>query len=166
MAKTKVNAAAAANESVISAKVVSYRLGKINLSNGVLRRIDVTFDKDFPCFDDEGNKSTTNTLRYTLKQFIALVIKNRQEMSAPMNKITLASPDQSSTMLDCFIQMVTEDATYDIDAIDYKEGDTFEDGTVAEHDGYRYDIVGIKFAPIVEANYKPRTLNDALAMFK
>ena len=144
----------------INALVKSYRLQSTNFG----RIISVDFDQEFPAIADDGTDATTTSIRLTLKQLIAQLVNVRPEASDLLEKVNLATKANNPTLMQAFLKVILTDATYEIDSIRYNEGDVFEDGTVAMHNGYRHNIINVTFAPAVEAKIKPITLDDALAV--
>lgn len=143
----------------ISTLVKSYRLQSTNFG----RIITIDFDQDLPTIAEDGTDATTKSIRFTLKQLIAQIVNVRPEASDLLEKVNLASKGNNPTLMQAFLKVILTDATYEIESVAYHEGDVFEDGTVAESNGYRRNLVSVTFAPAVEAKIKPITLDDALA---
>lgn len=143
----------------IATLVKSYRLQSTTFG----RIITIDFDQDLPTIAEDGTDATTKSIRFTLKQLIAQIVNVRPEASDLLEKVNLASKGNNPTLMQAFLKVILTDATYEIESVPYHEGDVFEDGTVAESNGYRRNLVSVTFAPAVEAKIKPITLNDALA---
>ena len=84
---------------------------------------------------------------------------------AVIAQIRFAKDDKRAAMLSAFVRLITKDASWEVEAKRHSAGETFEDGNIARYDGYTYNIVGVTFAPAVEAKVKPKSVEDDLAMF-
>lgn len=130
----------------------------------------IGFDGELPAikFNEQTNTAEevkVSEITVPFRAAIAQLIAIRPELSEVYAQITFAKDDARPAKLAAFVRLITTDASYEIDAKEYKAGEQFEDGTVARYNGYSYNITGATFAPVVEAKIKPKSLEDDLAAF-
>lgn len=114
---------------------------------------------------DETSEVEVKEINISLRAFINQLIEARPEVAELYSQIKLARDEKKPGLMSAFIRLMTNSATYDIDAVRHSAGETFEDGTAARYDGYTYHIIAAKFANAVEVKLKPKSVEDDLAMF-
>lgn len=104
-------------------------------------------------------------IQLSFRAFVAQLIACRPEVAELYQMVQFAKDADKPKMLTAFVRLMTRDAVYDIDAVQYTAGQKFENGTIARYDGYTYVITAAKFADAVEVKLQPKSLDDDLAAF-
>lgn len=130
----------------------------------------LTFAENLPAirFNEQTNTAEeveVNEIGISFRAVIAQIISVRPEIADMYAQIRFANDDKRAAMLSAFVRLITKDASWEVEAKRHSAGETFEDGNIARYDGYTYNIVGVTFAPMVEAKVKPKSVEDDLAMF-
>lgn len=122
-------------------------------------------DMEYDSVNKVANEVEVDEIQLAFRAFVAQLIAARPEVAELYQMVQFAKDADKPRMLTAFVRLMTRDAVYDIDAVQHTAGQKFDNGTVARFDGYTYNIIGAKFADVVEVKLQPKSLDDDLAAF-